>query len=386
MDQPAHSGLEHITFPDLHEDSIPELAYLRQCTKMMRICGINDFCLKDITNPSTKRLKKHLSGVINFCKFREERLMMYVDVQANRDNMMQQLREGQEQNATLQAEFHKQEQETAAEQEVLDGFEAECKDIESKIGSLNKEQASIREESGQLKKHANDLKDRLATISLAIQEQQVKEDTLRSQIVNSPERVKKEMTSATERLEMEKAEISNMEKESVTVQASTENSTRALKDVTNAVNAVEEVEAEMTKYQTVVEETKTAQNNIAVSKEKQTDASVAIADAERVISKYDEKSEYLRKSASQKNAHAQQMLLDAQAELMKVEKARRDGMSRIQEKEQAVRNAERKIDEDEAMWFRESEGMIKDYKKMEQIAMEHNEALMQRIMAAEAGA
>jgi len=40
----------------------------------MHTVGITDFNMKDITKPATERLRKILSAVINFAKFREEQL------------------------------------------------------------------------------------------------------------------------------------------------------------------------------------------------------------------------------------------------------------------------------------------------------------------------
>ena len=60
MSQPAFAGLSALNYPELHEDSIPELAFLRACCKMMAICGISDFGLKDITSPNSKRFRRQL--------------------------------------------------------------------------------------------------------------------------------------------------------------------------------------------------------------------------------------------------------------------------------------------------------------------------------------
>lgn len=46
MSQPAFAGLSSLNYPELHEDSIPELAFLRAAGKMMRICGIPDYGIK----------------------------------------------------------------------------------------------------------------------------------------------------------------------------------------------------------------------------------------------------------------------------------------------------------------------------------------------------
>ena len=36
--------------------------------------------MKDILTPDPKRVRRHLSAIINFAKFREERLVMYSEL------------------------------------------------------------------------------------------------------------------------------------------------------------------------------------------------------------------------------------------------------------------------------------------------------------------
>lgn len=65
MAQPAFSGLSVLNYPELHEESIPQLNSFRAITKMMEICGIQDFSMKDLMAPSSKRLKRQLSGTFS---------------------------------------------------------------------------------------------------------------------------------------------------------------------------------------------------------------------------------------------------------------------------------------------------------------------------------
>jgi hypothetical protein len=80
MSQPAFSGLSALNYPELHEESIPELTFFRTSSKLMNACGVYDFCLKDILTPTPKRLRRQLSAMINFAKFREERLAAFSDL------------------------------------------------------------------------------------------------------------------------------------------------------------------------------------------------------------------------------------------------------------------------------------------------------------------
>lgn len=45
-----------------------------------QVCGVQDFSMKDLLAPEPKRVRRHLSAVINFAKFREERLVMYAEL------------------------------------------------------------------------------------------------------------------------------------------------------------------------------------------------------------------------------------------------------------------------------------------------------------------
>lgn len=45
-----------------------------------QVCGVHDFSMKDLLAPEPKRVRRHLSAVINFAKFREERLVMYAEL------------------------------------------------------------------------------------------------------------------------------------------------------------------------------------------------------------------------------------------------------------------------------------------------------------------
>jgi hypothetical protein len=47
---------------------------------MMTVSGINDFSLRDITNPEPKRFRRQISGIINFAKFREEQFAQYSEL------------------------------------------------------------------------------------------------------------------------------------------------------------------------------------------------------------------------------------------------------------------------------------------------------------------
>lgn len=46
MQQPVFSAIDAIEFPELHDESIPAMAFIRNLFKLMRACGVQDFNLR----------------------------------------------------------------------------------------------------------------------------------------------------------------------------------------------------------------------------------------------------------------------------------------------------------------------------------------------------
>ncbi len=59
-------------YSQLYAEALPEIKFFSQLSKLMTICGNPDFGFKDLQAPTAKRLKRQLSAVINFLKFKED--------------------------------------------------------------------------------------------------------------------------------------------------------------------------------------------------------------------------------------------------------------------------------------------------------------------------
>ena len=162
MSQPAFSGLSVLNYPELHEESISQLNSFRAVSKMMEICGIQDFSMKDFMAPSGKRLRRQLSGIINFAKFREERLVLLSDLNSTREVLLERMNKLKEQNETLNNRLALLRETTAEEAKIIAKVETECKAIETQINDFNHQQAEIKEECSNLKALNNDLKDAIS--------------------------------------------------------------------------------------------------------------------------------------------------------------------------------------------------------------------------------
>lgn len=87
---------------------------------------------------------------------------------------------------------------------MAEALEAEIASLMAEINRLNTEQAALQENIHEVKKNTNEMADSVASLVFQIQAQSQDCNVLRSQIVQSPERIKREIVQKSESLEKEK--------------------------------------------------------------------------------------------------------------------------------------------------------------------------------------
>lgn len=69
--------------------------------KLMNTVGVKDFTMIDLIKPQSKRLIRHISAVINFAKFREERLVHGVELTQEVDTLAAKKQQAEDENERL---------------------------------------------------------------------------------------------------------------------------------------------------------------------------------------------------------------------------------------------------------------------------------------------
>lgn len=188
MIQPAFSGLKVLSFPEMHDDSIPFLNIFRACTKMMEISGIQDFSLKDFMVPCPKRLQRQLAAIINFLRYKEEKEIIVQELMVAGQQLSEKLAKWKDKHDSAAYRLSLLKEQTLEERKFISRLENECKQIESSISGLNTQQADIREEISELKSRNAHLKEAIEE-KVALHDECVgTKKKLSAQIVSSPER------------------------------------------------------------------------------------------------------------------------------------------------------------------------------------------------------
>ena len=264
--QPSQNGLHYISYQQIHEESIPQISLFRSCVKMMETCEVQDFTIKDYIYPTPNRLRRHLSGIMNFAKFREERLVLLGDLSATREELLERLNELKDVNDLLNNRLSLLREQTSEESKMIADLEEECKSMEHSILSLNKEQEAIREESVILKTKNADLKESLTKAISIAEEDKATLEMLSGQIVSSPEKFRKKIIEVGQVLQAEQRDIKIADRKIRDLSAWVVNVDESQREVSGVLEAVQDIKVEVDRQKAVLSDLDQQKQLIAQSK------------------------------------------------------------------------------------------------------------------------
>lgn len=265
MQQPVFAAIDALEFPELHDESIPAIAFLNALNRLMLASGIKDFSLRDLYKPEAARLRRNLSAVINFAKFREEKLAAYTQLQESFDALQANKDTAEKENKALQAKLKALKEAREAEIPEVERVEAETMEIFSENQALNKQQAALASEVRTLKAQANSLTDEASQLRYKLSQARSTGEDLRAQIVQSPQKIEamvEEMSSAVER---ERVAFADAERRIRELASRLEIASRLEKDIAKVVALMEETEVEISKKKEVSKQVKALRSEVATS-------------------------------------------------------------------------------------------------------------------------
>ena len=222
MNQPIFSGLGSLGHPELHEDSVPVLAFFRNFSKLMRASGVFDNGVGDIAEPDARRFVRNLSAVINFAKFREEKIGIYQEVTDAGDALQEQKDRLEDENAALAQQIQDLRRQRAEEQPAVAAMKQECAALEGEINVCNKQQAMLKYDAQELKKTIKSLSDAAGDTQFQTLSVEQECEKLQNGIVTSPERHKAELRALADRLRATKEDAGDVDAAVIAVQAKLE--------------------------------------------------------------------------------------------------------------------------------------------------------------------
>lgn len=253
---PVFCGLEVLEDQDLHRESAAIVNSISKIQKIMQAAGAHDFSSKDIFRPNPQRTIKFFSALINFCRYREEKLLavsqsiMECDEELEKESLIE------ERKTELERELAEIEAERQSKQPLIQALEAEIKDLQQNILSLNKQQSDLQAEVRNLKEKINDYNNKISNADFLLLQKTQEGSQLRSQVVQSPEKLQKNLEEKrSHRAELEisvESAMASFQKWSATVEAYS----KVHKKVTKSLALVQALQEQLNSCKTVEKDVK----------------------------------------------------------------------------------------------------------------------------------
>ncbi|KAL6769843.1 hypothetical protein ACKKBG_A32585 [Auxenochlorella protothecoides x Auxenochlorella symbiontica] len=303
LQQPVFAAIGNLEFPELHDESIPALAFITHLGKLLVASGIKDFSLRDLHKPDGQRLRRNLSAIINFAKFREEKLIAYAELQDHFQSLVMARDEAEGANADLHAALDELRRTAAHEQPDVERLTAAAEAVYSENAALNRQQAALSSEVKALKQGANALTDEAAGLRLRLASARGEEELLRGQVVQSPQKAAAALEALAAALERERDAVSEAERRQRDTAARTDAVHRVEKEVSKALALMEGAELEIGRKKEVSREVKRLRAELAAGEHEAAQLSATLDLLKRQTAVVEERVELLKgKCAVRKEA------------------------------------------------------------------------------------
>lgn len=369
LQQPVFSGLSQLNNPELHEESVPLINSFRAIQKLMETCGIKDFSLRDLILPTPKRVIKHLSGIINFAKYKEQNMSELAELNATKDNLLNQHKKAKAKNDELTLKLQQSRDQFAEAEKEIVMLEAACKEEEAQIMELNHLQAQYREDLADQKAENARLKEIISSKTLQLEELVQLQKKLQGQIVSSPDRFRKQISDVAESLMQEQNNIRVAERKLKELMAWSSHVEECQNSVLHCQNKLNEVIVEENKYKAKLEEVELEKRKVVNQREALRALDQNVQQLQRQLTRAEEKQVHLRKQSSDRDSETHQNYEQLQNLYISTEERRKAVKQAGEILDAEVSRVQKEMENEQSTHKRDVSEMMSRYKELEKIAV-----------------
>ncbi|KAJ4801549.1 Kinetochore protein Nuf2 [Rhynchospora pubera] len=212
-DPDSQIGFEALTVledPSQHADSIRVLNLYQKIKEFFASIQYHGFELRDLLrpDPKPKPTLQHLSAVVNFIYYRNEKLQLLKPILDEVPSSEDRKIELTSRISELQTAIQDHEMEARMEEPVILQLGAEVRDLEQTIQNYNKQQMSLKTHAKELKEMIDAINNQISQADFKLMNEAQEISKLSAQVVQSPDKLQ----MALEEKKSAKADAKNLEK------------------------------------------------------------------------------------------------------------------------------------------------------------------------------
>ncbi|KAJ1967919.1 kinetochore-associated Ndc80 complex subunit nuf2 [Dispira parvispora] len=363
-----------VEHPEIHRDSIRLLTFHSFVCQLMREVGVEDFSLRDIFRPEPGHVRRILSAIINFAKFREEQMVIYDKYVNQADDYNKHLSELQEEEQQLQAQINAAKQRLTKDEAQIervkktnDGLLQDIKQCittqETLVSEVNHLRNSYKERNETMLRNEseeNELRHRVAD--------------LKSKIVQDPERAKAELQEMNDTVVQSRATIVTLEQNLRKLELRIETMDTLEQEITTCVRLQEDCLAEDNKAQESLQRTTLDREQLEQRQLQVRELDMTHQRITRQITLVQDKLARLDKQKSMKMDGLQTKKIQLEEELKAVTHASDVAKDKVNRNKRLTEEMEQRITELVESTEKDLQHMLNDYLRLkEQVEMYQHE-------------
>ena len=234
-------GMEH---KEIYEDGVAWLLFFREVRAMMEAATVHDFHLQDLTRPTPKRFKRHMSALVNFFRFRSDRLAEFDELVLDTEeleNRRLDLEEGSEQVRQELAAIAAQRQ---ADEPAVQQLRASNLQASDQLLRLKKEQGKLLAEVDALKAEKAGVVQQQTDVQYELQLVGAELSKLQARMVSRPDDLRKQIAEMHAQVRSERAGVAEAEHKARALAAKMDVLAELDRGMAQALAVLEQVAAE----------------------------------------------------------------------------------------------------------------------------------------------
>ncbi|CUM51588.1 unnamed protein product [Debaryomyces tyrocola] len=316
MEEEPENGESRIEDDDDITSSVRLILLHRGAYEFFLICGVNDFTLMDIMRPEPQRIRRILSAVVNYARFREENSVECEKLVSISEGNLEKLKGVQNENSRLSNQINDLKYKIEANETDEGNKKATLKQIntynsklENELKKLKKNQEILTLEHSKYKDEKRRLIEKLEDHNYLIMESNKELDKLKSYLLSNPEIVTKIIEDLKTNLSEYQINLADLESKNKNMTISIESFQLVEQELKNLFRILEEVLNDLTKEETSLDKL----NKYQEFKEQQNltlnDLNRQIQQVTRQLNNTEEKIKRLRHQSSERSEASKQKLI-----------------------------------------------------------------------------
>ncbi|EPX70799.1 spindle pole body protein Nuf2 [Schizosaccharomyces octosporus yFS286] len=249
LEDKANSLQDTIENFEILRESLRFMFFYKMASQFMQSICVDDFSIQDLIKPTTNRLKRILSGVINFAKLREQQLLLFEPDIQKRESLIENYSLLNTQRQTLEQEVLLSQEKRGQNQVIIKQNEERNDQLYQNLLEIKRICSQTKAEYDQIKQEALELKVKHLELETLISNTLQETEQLQSSIVHSPEKLQIRILDMSDRVQLDRTQQFELDKKSKYLQSKLNELTLTETDLSACVKILEECLVEVDKLE-----------------------------------------------------------------------------------------------------------------------------------------